>query len=224
MNPYKSEFLSSFPNLVQGFIPDFNHDEINLLANDSGLTGIHTVNQIHSDIILKISHDEVKGPEGDSLYTDLNGVGVGIYTADCLPIIYFAEEKNIVGAIHAGWRGTLKEIVSKTFTYLTKELSCTGSKIYVALGPSIEGDCYEVGEDVAGEYVKKFNNHEEFLTEKKGGKFSLDLLEANLFQLKNAGITNFDCLTNCTFCDKNLPSYRRDGKGAGRILSFIGLV
>lgn len=224
MNFYKSELLSSFPNLKQGFISNFNQDDISSLANTLGLSTIRTVNQIHSDKILKVPDEQLSTTEGDSLFTDLKGVGLGIFTADCLPIIYFAEEKKIVGAIHAGWRGTLKEVVAKTFGYLTDELNCRSSKIYVAVGPCIEGNCYEVGDDVAGKFMSKFDYYEIFLTKKSKYKFNLDLKEANINQLKSAGIKNINVLNNCTFCDVNLPSYRRDGKGAGRILSFIGLV
>jgi len=224
MYSYKSELLSSFSNIRQGFISNFDQDEIYSLAGDSGLDTIRTVNQIHSDKIIKISAEDMNRQDADSLFTNLKGVGVGIYTADCLPVIYFAEEPNIVGAIHAGWRGTLKEIVSKTFTYLINELDCTRSKIYVAVGPCIEGNCYEVAEDVAGKFMNKFDNHGMFTTKRDSGKFNLDLREANIYQLKNAGIKNIDLIDNCTFCDLNLPSYRRDGKSTGRILSFIGLV
>ena len=224
MNFYKSELLSSFSSLEQGFIANFSQDEITLLANDSGLSEIKTLNQVHSDKILEISGERLDKLDGDSLYTDIKGIGVGIYTADCLPIIYFAEERNIVGAVHAGWRGTLKEIVAKTFTYLTKKLNCSKSNIYVAIGPCIEGNCYEVGEDVAGEFIRKFDNYEKFLTKKNDSKFNLDLKEANINQLQTVGINNINVLGNCTYCDENLPSYRRDGTGAGRILSFIGLV
>ena len=224
MNFYESKLLSSFLHIKQGFISNFNPDEIALLAKDFGLVSIQTVNQIHSDKILKISDEELTRAEGDSLYTELKGFGVGIYTADCLPIVYFEEERNIVGVIHAGWRGTFKEVTAKTFTYLIEELNCSSSKIYVAFGPCVEGKCYEVGEDVARQFIKKFDYYEIFLTKKSSVKFNLDLREANIYQLQSVGITNINVLENCTFCDVNLPSYRRDGDGAGRILSFIGLV
>ena len=220
----KSELLSSFPDLKQGFISNFSQDEITMLANITGLSEIKTMNQVHSDIILKISDEKEVRAEGDSLYTDLNGIGVGVFTADCLPIIYFVENRNIVGAIHAGWRGTLKEVVAKTFTYLIDEINCSVSDINVAIGPCIEGNCYEVGEDVAGQYMMKFNNYEKFLTKKNDGKFNLDLKEANILQLQRTGIIKLNVSGNCTYCDENLPSYRRDGEGTGRILSFIGLV
>ena len=224
MNVYKSELLSTFPNLKQGFISNFDSRGIFSLADQIGLNTIQTVNQVHSDIMLKVSNEDFDKREADSLYTDIKGMGIGIYTADCLPIIYYAEEINVVGAIHAGWRGTLKEVVAKTFKYLIEELDCSRSKIYVAVGPCIERNCYEVGDDVAGEFISKFENHEMFITRKSGSKSYLDLKEANICQIKDSGITNIEFLMNCTFCDLNLPSYRRDGKNAGRIFSFIGLV
>jgi len=223
MEFYKSELLSSFSNLRHGFISNFKSQEILPLLTDCNLTTIRTAKQVHGDKILKISKEKPVEIEGDSLYTDTRGLGVGVYTADCLPIIYFEEQSGIVGVIHAGWRGTLKRITSKTFTHIQKRLNYDSSKMYIAIGPCIEAKCYEVGEEVASQFMKEFDCYETFLTKKSKDKYYLDLNEANIYQMHSVGISNISIVERCTFCEMSLPSYRRDGKDTGRIFSFIGV-
>ncbi len=224
MDFYKYKDLPAFSGVKHGFIPNFNPQDIGLLAKGSNLSAIRTVKQVHSDKILEISTENADELEGDSLYTVCRGVGVGVCTADCLPIIYFEEQRGIAGVIHAGWKGTLKKITAKTFTYLKEKLNCDSSNIQVLLGPCIEGKCYEIGEEVACQFMREFDCSEAFLTKKSGSKYYLDLKEANVSQLRSVGIVNINIMDVCTFCDVHLPSYRRDGNDAGRILSFIGLV
>ena len=224
MQFYGPEMLTCFNNLKLGFVTNSDKYVPDDIAKKAGLDRIATLNQIHSDYIHKVTTQKRENQEGDSLYTDTKGMGVGVYTADCLPIIYYAEQLNIVGAIHAGWRGTHQEIAGQTFKLIIIELKCDSSSIHVVIGPCIEGNCYEVGDDVAGMFKNKFEKSDLFLTQKNENKFNLNLVEANILQIKNAGVTNISTSGGCTYCDKNLPSYRRDGEGAGRILSFIGMV
>lgn len=223
MDLYKSDLLSSFPGLRHGFISNFTPKEFDLLLKGCGLSAVRTVKQVHGDRILKISNEKPAKTQGDSLYTGIRGLGVGVYSADCVPIIYFEQQRGTVGVIHAGWRGTLKKITGKTFSHIQKELNCDGLKIHVAIGPCIEAKCYEVGEKVASQFMEEFDRCETFLTKKSGDKYFLDLKEANICQLRSAGISNISALEKCTFCEPNLPSYRRDGEHTGRILSFIGM-
>ncbi len=224
MDFYKSELLSSFSNVRHGFISNFKSQDISPLLTDCSLTTIRTAKQVHGNKILKISKEGPVETEGDSLYTDTKGLGVGVYTADCLPIIYFEEQKGIVGVIHAGWRGTLNRITSKTFIHLQKRSNYDSSKTYIAIGPCIEAKCYEVGEEVASRFMKEFDRCDTFLTKKSKDKYYLDLKEANICQIHSVGIGNISIMEKCTFCDMSLPSYRRDGKNTGRIFSFIGMV
>lgn len=223
MDFYRSELLSSFSNVRHGFISNFKSQEILPLLMNCSLTTIRTAKQVHGDKILKISKEKPVEIEGDSLYTDTKGLGIGVYTADCLPIIYFEEQRGIVGVIHAGWRGTLKRITSKTFTHIQKRLNYDSSKIYIAIGPCIEAKCYEVGEKVASQFMKEFDCCDTFLTKKSKDKYYLDLKEANIYQMHSVGISNINILERCTFCEMSLPSYRRDRKDTGRIFSFIGM-
>lgn len=223
MDFYRSDALSAFSDLRHGFISNFTPEEFDLLLKSCGLSAVRTIKQVHGDRILKISNEKPAETQGDSLYTGIRGLGVGAYSADCVPMIYFEEQRGTVGVIHAGWRGTLKKIAAKTFCHIQKELSCDGSKIHVAIGPCIESKCYEVGREVAGKFIEDFDHYETFLTKKTEEKYYLDLKEANISQIRSAGISSISALEKCTFCEPNLPSYRRDGQHTGRILSFIGM-
>ena len=130
----------------------------------------------------------------------------------------------MVGAIHAGWRGTLNQISYKTFRYISDNYGIDYADVFVSIGPSIKGECYEIGEDVAERFFQNFSDHTEYLYSSENNKYRLDLELANIRQLESLGIKNIDALRMCTYCESSLPSYRRDGDRAGRILSFIGLV
>ena len=139
-------------------------------------------------------------------------------------LVYFDEDKNIWGVIHAGWRGTLARITEKVSQYLISKQACNINTLKFVIGPCIEGSCYEIGEEIAVQFESAFQNNHVYLTKKNELKYNLDLRAANIEQLKSNGIKLIDVVNICTMCDKDYPSYRRDGKNAGRMLSFIGLV
>lgn len=123
-------------------------------------------NQTHGDRVTWVTEENVKGlsdnstlidtrrlfPETDALLTTLRGLALGVRTADCLPVLLYARDIQAVGAVHAGWRGTLSGIVGKTVDELVK----AGSKpenIIVRFAPAICGECYEVSQDLAERFV-----------------------------------------------------------------------
>ena len=220
----RSELLGKFPGLTHGFAFETDKDKKLDTSYDFGLDKIQTVNQVHGDSMLYVKEYIQTKPQCDSIYTQTGSLGMGVYTADCVPIIYYIPEKNLVGAIHSGWRGTLNRIVYKTFEHIKGEFKLDNSDVYVSLGPSIEGDCYEIGEDVANMFMKEFPDHQEYLSCSENNRFKLDLEVANIKQLEDSGIKKIETIKFCTYCDSTLPSYRREGNSAGRILSFIGLI
>jgi len=226
MNCFKSDIFSSYTAVSHGFVTFQNPINTESLSEKEGLKTIKTIKQIHSNNFVHLTNINKfeKDYEADSIVTDVKGYGVGIYTADCVPLIFMDRMKNIYGVIHAGWKGTLAGITSRVFKYLINELNCDNNHIDVAIGPCIEGSCYEIGEEIARQFQMTFENTEFYLTGNGENKFKLDLRMANIDQLKNEGISNIETIDICTKCDLNFPSYRRDGKDAGRMLSFIGLV
>lgn len=226
MDYIQSEIFKSGNALKHGFVYLQNTDDLNELLSKTGLKFIKTVTQVHGNdfIFLNNTSECNENYEADAVITGLRGFGVGVYTADCVPIIFFDQEKELWGAIHAGWRGTVAKIAEKVSQFLIDTKRCKKNSLKFAVGPCIDGGCYEIGKEVADQFKAAFNNSDIFLTRKNESKYCLDIKKANIEQLKSTGIKLIDTIDICTMCDTRYPSYRRDGKNAGRMLSFIGLV
>lgn len=163
--------------------------------------------QIHSSLIYW--EGEKKELECDGLFTKEKNIFVGVKTADCVPLI--VSNKNFVGAIHCGWRGLAKGILENMKNLILKGNS-SFEKCNFFLGPSICKNCYEVKEDVGNFFPPHF----------KEGKLDLKGLIID-FLIKNGAFEeNIFVDENCTYCNKFLPSYRKD-KTKGRILTGIFL-
>lgn len=226
MNIIKSAMLESIEDLSHGFIYGEEEFLLDKIATDNNLNNIHSLKQVHSDNVIFLEEIGRKGNkvEGDSLITQIKNEGVSVFTADCVPIIIYEKISGFIAAVHAGWKGTLKEIVIESVKKIKQTSSHDQCEFISAIGPAIGKCCYEVGEDVASKFISKFGDEEYFITHLSNGKFLLDLVNLNKHQLQKEGIKNIDIIDSCTKCDKLLPSYRRDGKKAGRIVSFIGLL
>jgi YfiH family protein len=174
--------------------------------------------QIHSDIIKVADQPGIIG-ESDAMITTKNRIGLAISTADCTPIFIYDEKNKLIAAVHSGWRGTSKRILSKTLSKLMNEFNSVPENLFVYIGPSISKKNYEVGKEVADQFDEKY-------LVLKGDKFLLDVSGANLDMLIEAGIPelNIGKSNFCTFQEKDLlHSYRRDGKNSGRSLGIIAL-
>ena len=163
-------------------------------------------------------------PPYDAVITDKKRVALGIWTADCLPILMIDRSKKVIAAVHAGWRGIWRGIIEKTVSEMTKAFGCSPPDIVAGIGPGIGPCCYEVGTDVKSLFQSSHEDHQEFIQEREGRTY-LDLSRVAQLELTKAGIppTNIATIPLCTACRKDLFfSFRRDKK-AGRQLSFIML-
>jgi len=157
-----------------------------------------------------------EGPqgEGDSLITNQPGLGVAIRTADCLPILIADSKNRAVAAVHAGWRGVVAQIVSKTVDAMTQQFDTKVEDLVIAIGPGIGGCCFEVGPEVA----VQFN---------LSGRTKIDLVETTCRQLRRNGV-NVGQISNselCSYCNPGLfESFRRDREAAGRMVAMIGIL
>ncbi len=176
---------------------------------------IATLNQIHSNKIVKFSRD--KKFDADGLYTEELFVFLGIKFADCLPISLMDVKKRIIMAIHSGWMGSYLGI-SKEAIETFKNLGLNPKNVIATIGPHICKNCYEVKEDVASKFPERF------LTTRKG-KIYLDLSSVNIEQLVESGVKreNIIDMNICTFENKSFFSYRRD-KICGRNIGGIMLI
>ncbi len=155
----------------------------------------------------------------DGLITDSKGVFLTISTADCLPVFLFDPVTKSVGALHAGWRGSEMNIVSRAIRMMREEFGTSPANLISYIAPAASVCCYEVGEDVA----KRFSH--EFLIQ--NSKLHLNLKEHAKTLMLDAGVRgeNIEVSEYCTICNANLfHSHRRDKEKSGRMMGVIGLV
>ena len=232
MRPAMSEYnpfltqpeLSAIKGLVHGFgTRDLTGET---LGRHPLLEGFRPVvmRQVHSDIIHVVEEIPAETLVGDALITRTPGILICVRTADCLPILVADRESGISAAVHCGWKGTSQRLASKVISFLREKFHCRPGSLLAVLGPSIGRDCYEVGEDVAGEFGDCGETGGSFFTPLRSGKYLLDLKRANRIQLEEAGVPpgRIFSLDICTHCDPRFFSYRRDKSECGRLLNFIG--
>jgi polyphenol oxidase len=169
--------------------------------------------------------------EGDGLVTGVTGVLLGIQTADCVPVLVVDVKRRVVGAFHAGWRGTAARIVEQGIAAMGTEYGSRVEDLVAAVGPSIGACCYAVGDEVRGEFDAAFGYAAD-LFQVAGGEMRLDLWEANRRQLVAAGVPSerIAVVGECSGCAVDATGRRRYfshrvEKGfAGRMLSVVGVV
>lgn len=155
-------------------------------------------------------------PRADSLISSITDYAPTVKTADCAPILIMCRNPKIAGAIHAGWRGTTKNICKKCVNKIIKTYKISPDSLEAAIGPSIGQCCFEVGKDVASNFLKEF-------VKEKNGKFYVNLWDANKKQLLDCGIKNSNIHISriCTYCNKDLfYSHRRDKGVTGRMAAW----
>lgn len=178
---------------------------------------IYSAGQVHGDVIKycsgytgkeyifgRVFHDT------DGLITDKENIALLIKFADCTPIILYDPLKKVQAALHSGWRGTVQEIGRKAIELMEKDYGCMKENIYAYLGPSIDMENYEVGEEVYNAF-KNFKNRDNFF-KKKGDKYLLSMIDANLDLLVENGIKkdNIEVSRESTYKNLSLNSARRD--------------
>lgn len=182
------------------------------------LKDVGYLNQIHSDLIHKYDgnvHD------GDAIITDKLEIGIGVFTADCVPVIIYDKIKKVCAAVHSGWKGTIKNISSKTITRMIEEYNVSIKDLKIYIGPHNMKCCYEVSEDM----IHEFKSLELYKNANITQGRNLSLQDCILNELYNLGISKnqITTLDICTFCNKkyNLYSYRKNENKNGRMFSFI---
>ena len=182
------------------------------------------LHQVHSNKIFFINKKVKKKLIGDGLLTKNKNLAIGILTADCCPILFYDPKKNIIGAVHAGWKGAFKNIGSK----MVSEFKKKGTKLedlYVAIGPTISQNSYEVKKDFKYRFLKQKLSNRKFFKIKRN-KIYFDLVGYIYNQMKKSGIKNIEIIKKDTFNPKNnFFSARRSLKNNfddyGRNISII---
>jgi polyphenol oxidase len=187
--------------------------------------------QTHSDVVAMVDQSNYIDTfeNTDALITNLPNLIICIKTADCIPILLFDPVKMIVGAVHAGWRGTGQNIVGKTIKKMEQVYDCVPSNLIAVIGPCISQQNYEVGREVVDNIKPLLISPEKAISnaKKTSDKFCLNLKEANNQLIKQAGIDeeNIDSLELCTYTSSDeFFSARRDGHRTGRMINGIGIL
>lgn len=163
--------------------------------------GIGRMSQVHGARIATLGPDELDAGEADGLMTAVPGLALAVLTADCVPILFAAPRQKVVGVAHAGWRGTLAGIAGVMVDRFRQEFGVPPAELKVALGPSIDGCCYEVEEDLAGRFVTA-GWIDGGIRPTPGRKPRLDLREVNCRILRAAGVPEgaVERVGPCTSC------------------------
>lgn len=161
----------------------------------------------------------------DALITNQLKTCISILTADCVPILLFDSKQKAVGAVHAGWRGTVNMIAKSTVLKMQEDFGTNPKDVWVGIGPSISPEVYEVGSEVIAEFVKAFGTKAGLISkETPNGKGFVNLWEANRRQLTELGVPNsqIEIAGICTFSNsETFFSARKNARG--RFASGISL-
>jgi YfiH family protein len=176
--------------------------------------------QVHGCEILK-AENPCRENGYDALLTNKKKLFLVVSIADCIPVLVYDPIKEVVAAIHAGWRGTASHIVLKTLQTMQRDYGSAPENCFVYIGPGLCIEHFEVGDEVAAHFS---DNHKHFDTSLR--KYFVDLKSANRDQALGFGVheKNIEVSEKCTFCEENMFfSHRRDKGNTGRMVAVIGM-
>lgn len=188
----------------------------------------HTDNVIAVDQTLRgTGFSKPEFEDIDGLITSEKNVALVTQYADCTPLLFCDPIKKVIASSHAGWRGTVKKIGLKTVEKMVSDFGCNREDIKAAIGPCIHSCCYEVDDPVFEEFKKAGFKTNGILKQKGGGKYMLDLPEANKDVLLQSGLRseNIEISDLCTCCNSSeLFSHRASGGKRGNLAAIIEMV
>ncbi len=190
-----------------------------LIKDTHNITNLVTLNQVHSNTVHIVNSkniDTINQIDGDGLFTTDDNIALGIFTADCYPLIFIGEKA--VSVIHLGWRGLNSGTIERSIK-LFEEIGDYPKTAFIGVG--ISQEFYEVGEDMISQLNKDYGV-EQALDRDENGRCKLDLrrLIKNVLKLNN--IDDYEFLTGCTYKDDDkFFSYRRDNGITGRHLTVV---
>ncbi len=186
-----------------------------------------TLNQVHSADVLTLTAPPEGRPAADAMVTATPGLGLGILTADCQPVLFADARAGVIGAAHAGWRGTLAGVLEATLDAM-EALGARRADVVAVIGPTISQAAYEVGPEFMDSFLAEDPGYGRFFTGGPAGRPLFDLPAFGLHRLRSAGVGHAEWIGQCTYRDPGrFYSYRRTThrKEAdyGRLISIIRL-
>lgn len=189
--------------------------------------------QVHGTLVRSVTADDAEAPEtvptfdADGLVTDQPGVTLTVFSADCLPVLFYDPVRRCIAAVHAGWRGTAAGIAAEAVKAMIGRYGCDVHNIRAAIGPGISHCCFETTGDVPSALREHLGaTAEACITDHQNGKFHVDLKRANQLWLEQAGIApaHIAVCSACTACDLNtFWSHRILAKTRGSMAAMICL-
>lgn len=192
--------------------------------------------QTHTTNVRKVTEEDAgKGivkerdyRDVDGLITDVPGITLVTFYADCVPLYFVDPIHKAIGLSHSGWRGTVRRMGKVTLQAMNKHYNTQPEDVLCCIGPSICQGCFEVGEEVVLEFQKEFDKGywRELFYRKENGKYQLDLWKANEIILKEAGVRqeHIQVTDICTHCNpRYLFSHRTCGNERGNLAAFLCL-
>lgn len=183
-------------------------------------TRVATSHQVHGQEILEVT--ESGRYEGyDALMTNQPNVFVGISVADCVPILVYDQQNKAVAAIHAGWKGTVAELVRLTLEAMQTQYNTNSRDCYAYVGTCIDETSFEVGTEVADQFAPEYKRVDAFTN-----RIFINLRSANTKQLTHFGIptaqiaiSSFSTVLN----NEDYFSHRLEKGQTGRLMAIIGM-
>ncbi|MBS4535399.1 peptidoglycan editing factor PgeF [Clostridium sp. D2Q-14] len=189
-------------------------------------------NQVHETNIRIVKEEDMgKGlikerdyDSVDGLITNIKGISLVTFYADCVPLFFLDPNKKVVGLAHAGWKGTVGRIGGRMIDKFVNEFKCDIKNIIVGIGPSIGPCCYRVNKDVIDKFNMEFISTEKFVKLLAHNQYDLDLWEANKEILREKGVKEENIIVSkiCTSCNNDIfYSYRKKESKTGRMAAII---
>jgi len=235
-NPYFSVFFGDIESGVdRDFLMESSQEE---LASEGQIAHIKQLLRLEEIVLLRQTHSALGAvvtdtsvpdllhnkPEGDFLVTQRRATGLGVYTADCLPIIVYDQANKALGICHAGWKGTMQRVVVHMLEYMKNEYGSDYTQLKAYFGPAAKVCCYEVQRDFLS-HLDQFPFKHEVIVE-RAGKLYFDALHCNALQLQSCGISLEQCdysYSACTMCQGAYCSNRLNGTSNNRQLTVATL-
>ena len=184
------------------------------------------MHQTHSNKVeIIVKRNNLERIKCDAMLTKDNEIALSVLTADCLPILIYEKRKEIIGCIHAGWKGAVNGIIENTLKKL-EEMNGSIKQLVVSLGPCISQKNYEVKNDFYSKFIKKSKNNDSFFFKNEKKTFNFDLRGFVIKKFKDLGVLEIDNVAIDSFASENeYFSHRRAKKlgenDYGRCISII---
>ena len=196
-------------------------------AMEVPIENLVTVHQVHSADVVRVGQPMSARPKAAAMVTAVPGIGLGILTADCQPVLFSDPVAGVIGAAHAGWRGAQSGVLEAVVAAMV-QLGSKPQDIRAVIGPTISQRAYEVGQEFYESFTDQAPETRRFFVNGRAGKFLFDLPSYGLDRLRAAGVGHAEWTGHCTYRDpERFFSFRRTTHAGeadyGRLISVIRL-